>query len=292
VRGLILGSLTPKPKGLADLVSYAALVDEGVRLLKDGGCLAGWTYAGPDLESASHQELAVLSSQVNAALMRLGNGWMVHVDAIRRPSVGYPEGGAFPDPTTRLIDDERRERYTAEGSHFESSYYLCLTYRPPAEIENRMSGFFLEGDGVRQRGWDQVLKIFKKTVADIEDALSARLTLDRLDSGGLLTHLHTCITGLRHQVRLPTIPMYLDGVLASQDMIGGFRPHIGDHHLRVIAVTGFPMDSVPDILGFLSRLPVEYRWSTRFIFLDPCRAESRVWMSMWVSRWSLLRLSR
>jgi type IV secretion system protein TrbE len=53
----------PKPKGLADLVSYAALVDEGVCLLKDGGFLAAWTYTGPDLESASHEELAVLSSR-------------------------------------------------------------------------------------------------------------------------------------------------------------------------------------------------------------------------------------
>src|SRR5207249_2076025 len=97
-RGLTVGVFPQAPKGLADLVNYAALVDEGVCLLKDGGFLAVWTYTGPDLESASHEELAVLSSQVNAALVRLGNGWMLHVDAIRRPSVGYPEGGAFPDP--------------------------------------------------------------------------------------------------------------------------------------------------------------------------------------------------
>jgi len=78
----MLTVLTPKPKGLADLANYAALVDEGVCLLKDGGFLAAWMYTGPDLESASHDELAVLSSQVNAALVRLGNGWMLHVDAI------------------------------------------------------------------------------------------------------------------------------------------------------------------------------------------------------------------
>jgi len=255
----MLTVLTPKPKGLADLANYAALVDEGVCLLKDGGFLAAWTYTGPDLESASHDELAVLSSQVNAALVRLGNGWMLHVDAIRRPSVGYPEGGAFPDPTTRLIDDERRERYTAEGTHFESAYYLSLTYRPPAEIENRVSALFLEGDGVGRQGWNQILEIFEKTVTDIEDALSSRLTLARLDSAALLTYLHTCITGLRHEVRVPAIPMYLDAVLATQDLVGGFRPKIGDRHLRVIAVMGFPMDSVPEILGFLNRLPVEYR---------------------------------
>src|SRR5262249_26288544 len=142
--GLTVAVLAPKPKGLADLINYAALVDDGICLLKDGGFLAAWAYTGPDLESASHDELAVLSSQVNSALVRLGNGWMLHVDAIRRPSIGYPEGGAFPDSTTRLIDDERRERYTAEGTHFESAYYVALTYRPPAEIENRVSALFLE----------------------------------------------------------------------------------------------------------------------------------------------------
>src|SRR5207249_1260564 len=224
--GLMLTVLTPKPKGLADLANYAALVDEGVCLLDDGGFLAAWTYTGPDLESASHDELAVLSSQVNSALVRLGNGWMLHVDAIRRPSVGYPEGAAFPDPTTRLIDDERRGRYTAEGTHFESAYYLALTYRPPAEIENRVSALFLEGDGDRRQGWDQVLDIFRKTVTSLEDALSSRLTLVRLDSAALLTYLHTCISGLRHQLRVPAIPMYLDAVIATQDLVGGFRPRI------------------------------------------------------------------
>jgi type IV secretion system protein VirB4 len=281
----MLSPLTPKPRGLADLLSYAALVDEGICLLKDGGFLAGWRYSGPDLESASHEELAVLSSQVNSAL-RLGNGWMLHADAIRRASVGYPDGGAFPDPTTRLIDDERRERYTAEGSHFESAYYLALTYRPPAEIENRVSAFFLEGDGQRRRGWNDVLEIFEKTVTDVEDALSARLNLDRLDSAALLTHLHGCITGLRHPLRVPTIPMYLDAVVASQDLIGGFRPRVGDRYVRVIAVMGFPVDSVPEILGFLNRLPVEYRWSTRFIFLDPAAAERalRVYRRNWFQK--------
>ena len=52
--------------------------------------------------------------------------------------------------------------------------------------------------------------------------------------------------GLRHQVRVPTIPMYLNAVIASQDLVGGFRPRIGEHQLRVIGVMGFPMESVPE----------------------------------------------
>src|SRR5438445_7794500 len=101
----MFGFARAHPKGLADLLNYAALVDEGICLLKDGAFLAAWSYAGPDMESSSHEELAVLSSQVNSALARLGNGWMLHVDAIRQPSVGYPDVAAFPDPTTRLFDE-------------------------------------------------------------------------------------------------------------------------------------------------------------------------------------------
>ena len=246
---------------------------EGVCLLKDGAFLAAWAYAGPDLESASHEELAVLSSQVNAALARLGNGWMLHVDALRRPSIGYPEGGAFPDPTTRLLDAERRAQYTAEGAHYESRYLLALTYRPPADVEARVSALFFEGDREIRRGWGHILEIFQKSLADMEDALSARLALRRLDSAGLLTYLHTCITGLRHPVRVPRIPMYLDAVLATQDLTGGFPPKLGALHLRVLGLTGFPLDSVPEILSFLNRLPVEFRWSNRFLFLDPADAE-------------------
>src|SRR3989449_6666728 len=107
----------------------------------------------------------------------------------------------------------------------------------------------------------------------MQDALSARLPLSRLDSPTLLTYLHTCITGLRPPVLVPKIPMYLDGVLASQDLYGGFQPRIGDHHLRVISVTSFPLESAPEILSFLNRLPVEFRWSNRFVFLDPAHAE-------------------
>src|SRR5574338_206354 len=78
-----------RAEGFPDLLNFAALVAEGVLLGKDGSFTAGWWYAGPDLEAASSEELAVLSSQVNAALLRLGNGWMLEANAVRRPAGGY-----------------------------------------------------------------------------------------------------------------------------------------------------------------------------------------------------------
>src|SRR5438105_14200560 len=43
--------------------------------------------------------------------------------------------------------------------------------------------------------------------------------------------------------------------------------------MMLIGVTGSPPESAPEMLGLLNRLPVEFRWSNRFIFLDPAAAE-------------------
>ena len=87
----MLKEFRSRARGIADLLNYAILVDEGVILLKDGAFLAGWHYAGHDLDSASHEELAAQSARVNAALATLGNGWMLNVDVHRRAATGYPE---------------------------------------------------------------------------------------------------------------------------------------------------------------------------------------------------------
>jgi type IV secretion system protein VirB4 len=92
------------PQGFADLLNAFALVSDGVLLQKDGSLVAAWRYEGPDMESATGDELAVLASQVAAALRDLGNGWMVQADAIRRSAPEYPDRGSFPDPTSHHKD--------------------------------------------------------------------------------------------------------------------------------------------------------------------------------------------
>ena len=60
--------------GLADLL-YDALIDDGVLLLQDGALMAGWSFRGPDMASATHAEMAALSARLNS-ILRLGSGWM------------------------------------------------------------------------------------------------------------------------------------------------------------------------------------------------------------------------
>src|SRR5215469_15355978 len=97
--------------GLADLLLYDALVDDGVLLLQDGALLAGWTFRGPDMASATHDEMAALSSRLGA-ILRLGSGWMLQCDTIRALAPEYPRHGDYPDAVTAAIDDERRAQFT------------------------------------------------------------------------------------------------------------------------------------------------------------------------------------
>jgi type IV secretion system protein TrbE len=280
--------LTKKPDrtlGFPDLLNYAAFVAPGTILLKDGALLAGFIYAGPDLNSSSPDELASLTHHVNAALARFGDGWMLNVDLIRHESVGYPDNGEFPDPTTRLIDRERQIHYTAERQHFETRFALTTTFRPSPDLHRKAVRLFFSDSGAAT-DWSRILDSFQQNLAEFQDALSASLRVERMDDASLLTHLNACITGRLINVRPPKFANYLDAVLGNHRFVTGFKPALGGRHIRIVAPAGFPLDSHAEVTAFLNELAIPYRWSTRAIFLDPQTAvrELSVWRRNWFQK--------
>jgi type IV secretion/conjugal transfer VirB4 family ATPase len=272
--------------GLADLLLYDSLIEDGILLLHDGGLLAGWKFRGPDLGSATHAEMATLSARL-AGILRLGSGWMVKCDSIRSEAPGYPEAQRFPDSITRIIDDERREQFMAEGAHFESEYFLTLTYLPPVAREEKIKGWMFEGMKGKHGGAGRVLEKFKARITAFEDVFKSLFAVNRLravserDGAGnrtihdeLLRYVHRCVTWKDQPFRRPDFPVYLSDLLATEDFVGGLTPRIGKRHLRVIAIDGFPKASIPGILGALDSLPISYRWHTRAILLDAEEARS------------------
>ena len=135
----------------------------------------------------------------------------------------------------------------------------------------------------------RALRTFRAALDDIEDTLAQQLRLHRLgarrgiDNLGnevvydeLLAHLSFCVTGDDHKIRLPKVPMYLDAMLGGVDFYGGLKPRVGGRAIRTIAITGFPNESYPGILEGLNRLAMPYRWSNRFICLDPQVAQKHM----------------
>jgi len=229
-----------EPAGLCDWLLWAYLVGEGVVLGKDGSLLTGWSYRGPDTSAATVEDLDALSSHVSQAMLPLGNGWMLHWNAVRHAAPGYAPAGAFPDPVTALLDLERRRTYEASGAHFETDTLVTVSYLPPPDIYSRLARCFVQGERTGLRSWDEVLRAFLQSAGELERRLSAVLRIRRLASDELLTLLHGCLTGLDHAVRAPVEGTELDSFLADQEAVGGWRPRIGRMSIRVLAIQGFP----------------------------------------------------
>ena len=75
---------------LADFLPWAALVDEGIVLNKDGSFQRTAKFRGPDLDSAVPSELVAVASRLNNALRRLESGWAIFVEAQRHSAGSYP----------------------------------------------------------------------------------------------------------------------------------------------------------------------------------------------------------
>lgn len=285
---LALAPFRSKAAGLPDLLNYAALVDEGIVLGKDGSLLAGFFLRGDDAASATDGERNYLTVLVNQYLARFGAGWAVWVDAARLPSPGYPapELSHFPEPITALIDAERREMFEREDTHYETEYALVLQWLPPSRRDSKLSELVYDDDGKDNSApADRLMTEFKKRLFDLEDGLGDKLHMRRMgtirigegerayDSDELVNYLHFAITGETIALRIPDCPMYLDAWLGFPELWPGDTPKLGDKFIACVAIDGFPGASYPGVLDLLDGLPLAYRWSSRFIFLEQHEAE-------------------
>ena len=133
-------------------------------------------------------------------------------------------------------------QFEEEGAHYESSYFLTFLYLPPPEEAARAERFLYEG---RDRSTDADAREVLRGFVDRTDRVLRLVEgfmpeCGWLDDEETLTYLHSTVSTKRQRVRVPEIPMYLDAVLADQPLIGGLEPMLGQSHLRVLTVVGFP----------------------------------------------------
>ncbi|HIQ45786.1 MAG TPA: conjugal transfer protein TrbE [Pseudomonas oleovorans] len=265
-----------RPAQLADWLPWAGLVAPGVVLNKDGSFQRSLRFRGPDLDSATQGELVATSARLNNALRRLGSGWALFVEAERLAAADYPNSD-FPETLSWLVDEERRAACEAQGSHFESSYHLTLVYLPPEESRSRAAGLLYEHRPQRGVDWRERLAAFVSETDrffDLLDGVMPELTW--LDNSQTLTYLHATISTNRQRVAVPEVPFHLDALLAASPLTTGLAPRLGEQHLRVLSVRGFPTSTWPGVLDDLDRLGFAYRWSTRFICLEKDEAEKEL----------------
>src|SRR5215468_12077990 len=96
-----------RAQSLADFLPWAALVERGIILNKDGSLQRTAGFRGPDLDSATPAELVAVTARLNNALRRLGSGWAIFIEAQRLPANWYPSS-RFGSRHSRSTRDWRR----------------------------------------------------------------------------------------------------------------------------------------------------------------------------------------
>lgn len=265
--------------GLSDELNYAHLVDDGILINKDGAFLMAYKFRGPDINSATGGELDALTSNFNRMATSLDDGWMLHVDEIRIPSLTYPALGSFPDPVSSLIDEERRRIYESEGAHYENLQFMTFVWKFPMPMVKTVNHWFVEGLK-KNEGTQNLSKLLEHFVENVERCvglLSSQIILEKLNSEDLLSFLNTCITGELLPVAVPDDGGFIDVALARAPVVGGYYPKIGDKFIRVLTLQSYRNpQTFPGWLEDICTYPLMYRFSNRFIYLSEGTAEKEI----------------
>ena len=265
-------------KNIASLMPYGMLMEikgTGVAINKNGSFMTVWKYRGPDLDSALQEHLAIITAQLNSALMVLGSGWVIYMEAQRLPDATYDKDVCFPDVVTRLIDDVRRDNFTS-GRFFCSEYYFSLCWLPPSDNEGRLKSMLIEGHEEHTVTVEENLQDFME-MADSLCRIFGELEIpaELLDEAGLASYLHSCVSDNRRRIRPPK-DEFCDGYLYDADLIGGNSPKLGENYLKIVVPKAYPKSSVFGMLNNLNRLNFPYRWVTRYYLLDKTEAISKL----------------
>jgi type IV secretion system protein VirB4 len=244
---------------------------EGVVIHKDGILQRTFAYRAPDIDSSNQFEINVLALRVNDFAKRLGTGWAFHLEAQRFQLQEYPRVN-FDTLAPYLIDRERESSFRAAGRHFDSSYYLTFTWKPPSENIKKLVSLFVQSGGSATDGMSvkQNVEFFVNETNAVVGLLSNELLLAPLNDEETVTFLHSTISFYRHPIRFPYNQLLLDRILPDSALNTDFieAMKLGDQYIPIIGVNDFPEDTYPAILDRLNRARLEYRWVTRYICTD------------------------
>lgn len=272
--------------GFSDLLNYAHFVDDGVIINKDGAFLMAYRFRGPDLYSASRGQLDALTVVVNRMVGILEDGWMLHVDEVRIPSLNYSAAAVFPSKVAELIDEERRRTYEKLGNHYENLQFLSFVWKFPLSVVKKTRHWFIEGLGnEKDHDLTYLLHCFLKNVDRCVGLLRAQFSLEKLSSIDLLSYLKLCITGEIAPASMPPEGCFLDVVLASRSVVAGYHPRVGENTIFLLSIIGYlNEETIPGLLEELGTYPLVYRWSNRFIPFSEATAEREI--KRYVRNWN------
>jgi type IV secretion system protein VirB4 len=260
-------------KAFSDLLNWYGLIDNGVVLCKDGTVLAGWYLEGIDTEPMDGETVAAHTDILARVIGEFGEDDGFWVDLARRPLQSYRTAEYdFAAPVLQELERERAAYFETSDNNYANRITLVYQWMPPR----------------KHKTLESCLKAFEPQRKLVEDRFSALYKMKRMGKrvdrddhhdipfarDELMGRLVSSLQGRFSKVNIPSIPCYLDRVVATEWHHGNPQslPLVNGRPMAVIAIDGFPKKSSPEVLKFLEMLPVEYQWTTRFLPMDRIKA--------------------
>jgi type IV secretion system protein VirB4 len=279
----------PRMRCLADALAWGVMLAPDLIVTRQAEFMTVLLYRPRDLASSSPEQLVSARKALNAAVRRFGRGWALWFECQRNETAEY-ETADWPDPVSRLIDDQRRALFTQPGTQFATDYFVTLLYAPPADAVGKLAAHFEENLAERRtadRRFQAELETFRRGVAAFREHLASGMPhVAPLSGDALLTYLHSTVSTRRQWVRMPPLPCFLAEYLSDEDYISGYAPMLGEHHLRTIRIKAQPDETIPGIFDALNYLTFPYRNVARWLpyAREDAERELSLRKRMWADR--------
>lgn len=247
---------------------------------KQAELMACFQYLPRDAESSTEEQLIANRALLNSAIRRLSSGWAVWFEHQHFETTYYDES-EWPDPVSRMIDDQRRELFTTPGKQFADEFFISLLHAPPKDAEGRIAASFESDDGADddKRLRDAFEKIDEEAATVLGDLRSFMMSMKRLRGDDLVTYLHNCISPYRQRVRMPQLPVFIGEYLTDTAFVPGLSPAfegLDKHHIRIVRIKDEPDSTSPEVLDALKNLPFPYRRVSRWLPFSPADARAEL----------------
>ena len=276
---------------VSDYLPWALLVGDGIILNKNGSLQKTFKIVGKDLDSSTGYDLLQMRADTNNILKRLNGDWNLHIE-VKREKVRDYKKSKYTKKVSQMFEDIREKSFLGnnEKSFYENVVYLTLSYFPPVDKVSSVKGKLIE-ENFESGSDDKLIHLnnFKKFMNEHFLMLKEIfVTIKELDDKETLSYLHSCFSQNDKQEITP-LPRYtyLDRYISDTPITTGLVPSVGDQYIGAISLLDFPTSTVPCLFNILNDMNVEYRWTTRYIFLD--NSEAQKISHAYKRKWSLNR---
>ena len=241
---------------------------------KDGCLQQSFGFRGNDLDSHSASYLATLNSLMNESIKRLGDGWMVSIEAQRYTTRHYPES-QYDNLAGYLVEQERKETFENYGEHYDSSYYMNIVYKPELDLKRKaVKIFFTEVQYEKQQ--EDLIDDFVKKTKNFFNLMEQRMVIRPLTVKETLEYLHSTVSLNKHEMLEPESFLFLDTFISDSTLYIGQTLKLDDYYIPILCINDFPMQTYPSILHELNKTYIEYRWVSRFFPMDKQEAQKEL----------------